>query len=125
VDETRHLTPEERGKYLEQDAQLAQTHERVCLMGQTQPPAIDNEEVDLHFVVFINHDGALYELDGRQPKPILIQERSITWVGEPLSLLKRACHAIRERYLRPETILYQYTILALVCQASYESISPY
>lgn len=33
--------------------------------GQTQAP--ENGEVDLHFITFVEHNGKIYELDGRRP----------------------------------------------------------
>ncbi|XP_038114703.1 ubiquitin carboxyl-terminal hydrolase-like [Culex quinquefasciatus] len=65
LDGARDLSPEERGKLLENDAGFTETHESVANEGQTAAPDI-NEKVYHHFVAFVHHGGKLYELDGRK-----------------------------------------------------------
>jgi ubiquitin carboxyl-terminal hydrolase L3 len=115
---TWNLSAEERGELLESDVFLAQIHERTSLQGQTHLSGTDEiEEVNLHFITFIEREGWLFELDGRKPEPSI--------VGSPAdkanrSLLKRVSKVIRETYMKPSSPMsssvddYQYTILALV-----------
>lgn len=68
LDTARSLTPEERGKLLENDASFTEAHQELAVEGQTD--ANPNEPVLHHFIVFINHNNELYELDGRKTYPI-------------------------------------------------------
>ncbi|KAJ3341500.1 Ubiquitin carboxyl-terminal hydrolase isozyme L3 [Kappamyces sp. JEL0680] len=62
---TKELSPDDRAKYLEQsDNELAAIHADVAQDGQTTAPDAQ-AEVELHFVCFVQIDGHLYELDGR------------------------------------------------------------
>jgi ubiquitin carboxyl-terminal hydrolase L3 len=67
--DTKDLTPEERGKYLETDSAFGDAHDQSAHEGQTIAPSRD-ERIDLHFVAFIHHGGKLYELDGRRDAPV-------------------------------------------------------
>ncbi|KAI8927009.1 hypothetical protein BC831DRAFT_500580 [Entophlyctis helioformis] len=69
LDRTAQRTPEERAGVLEQDADLAAIHRQSSLEGQTAAPDAD-DDVDLHFVCFVEKDGHVYEMDGRKPFPI-------------------------------------------------------
>lgn len=64
----RSLTSEERGKLLENDSSFTEAHQELAIEGQTD--ANSDEPVLHHFVVFVNHNNALYELDGRKSYPI-------------------------------------------------------
>ncbi|KAJ3128410.1 Ubiquitin carboxyl-terminal hydrolase isozyme L3 [Nowakowskiella sp. JEL0407] len=68
-DQTANMTPEYRARELERDSELAKLHDNSSLAGQTAAPNRD-EEVDLHFVCFVEKEGHIYELDGRKPFPI-------------------------------------------------------
>ncbi|XP_018567684.1 ubiquitin carboxyl-terminal hydrolase [Anoplophora glabripennis] len=69
-------TPEERGEMLAKpgnDAnseafKLISAHQELAMEGQTE--ANPNEQVNHHFVAFVEKDGNLYELDGRKDFPI-------------------------------------------------------
>lgn len=67
LDSVRNLTPEERGKLLENDSSFTEAHQSLAPEGQTNA---NNEEVYHHFVVFVNYNNELYELDGRKSVPI-------------------------------------------------------
>lgn len=62
------MTPEQRGKLLENDASFTGAHQELAVEGQTE--ANPDEPVNHHFVVFVNHKNDLYELDGRKSFPI-------------------------------------------------------
>lgn len=68
LDAARKLTPEERGKLLQDNVSITEAHQELAVEGQTD--ANSGEPVNHHFVVFINHNGELYELDGRKSYPI-------------------------------------------------------
>jgi ubiquitin carboxyl-terminal hydrolase L3 len=63
------LKPEERAFALEKSDEFAKVHASAAVQGQTAAPSAD-EDVDLHFVCFVSKDETLYELDGRNPRPI-------------------------------------------------------
>ncbi|KAJ3088921.1 Ubiquitin carboxyl-terminal hydrolase isozyme L3 [Quaeritorhiza haematococci] len=63
LDRTKTTGPKDRAALLEGDEDLARIHEESSLEGQTAAPSRD-EEVDLHFVAFVQKDGHVYELDG-------------------------------------------------------------
>ncbi|ESN91597.1 hypothetical protein HELRODRAFT_185187 [Helobdella robusta] len=67
--DTKGLTPEERGEKLENDPAFGEAHEEVACEGQSKVPSRD-EKIDLHFVAFIHHNGKILELDGRKGAPI-------------------------------------------------------
>ncbi|KAK9903583.1 hypothetical protein WJX75_009284 [Coccomyxa subellipsoidea] len=70
---TADLTPEQRGKYLEDPPpgapDLDEAHQAAAQEGATAPPSLD-EVVDLHFVALVERRGRLFELDGRKLFPI-------------------------------------------------------
>lgn len=68
MDEARELSPEQRGKLLEGFEEISASHQELALEGQTD--ANSGEPVDHHFVAFVNHQGELYELDGRKSFPV-------------------------------------------------------
>lgn len=68
-EKAKDMTPEERGKLLEQDKNLIDIHQSIAREGQTQAPAED-EKVLFHFVALTNFGGELFELDGRKNFPI-------------------------------------------------------
>lgn len=67
LDSARGLTADERGKLLENDTSFTDAHQLLGVDGQTNA---NNEEVIHHFVVFVNFNNELYELDGRKSAPI-------------------------------------------------------
>ncbi|KAK9805650.1 hypothetical protein WJX72_010011 [[Myrmecia] bisecta] len=71
--DTASMTPEARGRYLEDppvDApDIDKAHKAAAQEGDTTPPALD-EVVDLHFVALVHQSGCLFELDGRKAFPI-------------------------------------------------------
>lgn len=67
--ETESMTPEERAKRLENDHEFARSHEETAKDGQTSAPALE-DEVDHHFLAFVQVGGRLYELDGIKKGPV-------------------------------------------------------
>jgi ubiquitin carboxyl-terminal hydrolase L3 len=68
-DKAKGLTPEERGKLLEQDKTFIDVHQALAAEGQTVAPAL-GEPIDNHFIAFVNVAGELFELDGSKNFPI-------------------------------------------------------
>ncbi|GAX81734.1 hypothetical protein CEUSTIGMA_g9162.t1 [Chlamydomonas eustigma] len=70
---TKDLDPAARGKYLEDPPEgalsIEEAHQAAASEGNTAPPSED-EDVNLHFVVFVQRKGRLLQLDGRRPRPI-------------------------------------------------------
>mmetsp|Transcript_22690 Transcript_22690/g.31597 ORF Transcript_22690/g.31597 Transcript_22690/m.31597 type:complete len:240 (-) Transcript_22690:35-754(-) len=69
LQKTASLSPEERADALIASEAIAEAHEESAKEGQTETPALESD-INLHFVVFVERDGHLYELDGRKPFPV-------------------------------------------------------
>jgi len=105
----KSLSPKERAKVLEGEAELSCAHEETALQGQTAAPDA-NEDTELHFVTFIHNGGKLYELDGRKKAPTNHGSSSDT------GLLKDAASVIKKVMERdPEA--HQFSVIAL-CKAA-------
>ncbi|KAJ3395146.1 Ubiquitin carboxyl-terminal hydrolase isozyme L3 [Entophlyctis sp. JEL0112] len=63
-------SPAERAAVLETDQQLAQLHADSSVQGQTAAPSDPQDDVDLHFVAFVDVAGTVWELDGRKDAPV-------------------------------------------------------
>jgi ubiquitin carboxyl-terminal hydrolase L3 len=62
-EKAKNLTPEERGKLLEQDQDIITIHQSLACEGQTEAPPED-EKILFHFVALTAVNGELFELDG-------------------------------------------------------------
>ncbi|KAM3864721.1 ubiquitin carboxyl-terminal hydrolase isozyme L1-like [Diretmus argenteus] len=62
LDETADMASDDRAKHLEKN----QAHD-VAAQGQCRPEA---DNVNLHFIAFVNLNGQLYELDERMDGPV-------------------------------------------------------
>ncbi|GAA6049990.1 hypothetical protein JCM3770_001902 [Rhodotorula araucariae] len=62
-------TPLERAQLLVQNHDLERVHTDAAHTGQTAAPALE-DDTDLHFVTFVEHNGFLVELDGRRNSPV-------------------------------------------------------
>lgn len=61
LEETKDLSSDERATKLETDEGLSSAHEQSAQEGQTEAPN-PTENVDLHFIAFVEKAGSLYEL---------------------------------------------------------------
>ncbi|XP_071500052.1 ubiquitin carboxyl-terminal hydrolase isozyme L3-like [Diadema antillarum] len=104
LDETKAMTPEERGKKLESSETISQAHEVSAQEGQTEAPQAD-EDVCPHFIALVEKEGCVYELDGRKKFPINhgpVEE----------SFLKSAANVCKKFMARDPSEL-RFTVLAL------------
>lgn len=102
---TKQMSPEKRGKELENNLDIGSGHESCAQQGQTEAPNVD-DDINLHFVALVNVSGQLYELDGRKPAPIVHGPTSDD------SFLKDAAGVCKEFMKRdPENV--RFTVLAL------------
>lgn len=67
LEAARSLSPEERGKLLENDASFTGAHQELAIEGQTDAAS---EPVIHHYVVLVNFNNELYELNGNKLCPI-------------------------------------------------------
>ncbi|EFP11030.1 hypothetical protein CRE_31135 [Caenorhabditis remanei] len=56
---------DERSDLLSEDTDLAEAHEETAEEGDTEQP----DNVDYHFITYVNKDGQLYEIDSCAPFP--------------------------------------------------------
>ncbi|KAJ3352497.1 Ubiquitin carboxyl-terminal hydrolase isozyme L3 [Allomyces javanicus] len=102
---TKNMTPQERAKALEHNADIANAHSQVAQLGQTAAPSAD-ADVDLHFVAFVGVEGQLLELDGRRPFPIPHGP-----LGDQ-SLLENVARVVRE-FMQRDPDNLQFNLIAL------------
>ncbi|KAG2178113.1 hypothetical protein INT43_003366 [Umbelopsis isabellina] len=69
IHKTKHLSPDERAEFLEKYPEIADAHFEGASQGQTAAPNLE-DDVDLHFICFVEADHHIYELDGRKMFPI-------------------------------------------------------
>lgn len=103
---TRGKTAEERAVMLEEDEGLDTAHESAAAEGQSnQVP--EEEEVNTHFITFVEKEGSLYELDGRKNFPINHGPSS------PDTLLRDAAAVVRQVIARdPEELRFTVVVLS-------------
>jgi ubiquitin carboxyl-terminal hydrolase L3 len=63
------LAPGERARLIEESEVLERAHAEAARGGDTVAPAV-GEDVDLHYVCFVESKGSLWEMDGRRKGPI-------------------------------------------------------
>ncbi|KAM9856461.1 ubiquitin carboxyl-terminal hydrolase isozyme L1 [Aulostomus maculatus] len=67
LEETADMNAEDRAKHLEKYKAIYDTHNEVAAQGQCRPEA---DQVNFHFIAFVNINGQLHEFDGRMNGPI-------------------------------------------------------
>ncbi|KAJ8967379.1 hypothetical protein NQ317_018522 [Molorchus minor] len=110
LQESKGKTPEEIGEMLvkaDSDSEtfkLIAAHQELAMEGQTE--ANPNEQVNHHFITFIEKQGFLYELDGRKDFPI---NHGTTTTDTFLEDAAKVCRAFMER----DSDDINFTVLAL------------
>lgn len=99
---TKSLNFEERGNYFKKDKTLQEAHTKAVHEGSTEV----QEEVNTHFIAFVEVDGSLYELDGRKNTPI---NHGACKAEE---LLPKACGVIQQ-FMERDPGEIRFTIMAL------------
>ncbi|KAI9101951.1 hypothetical protein DFS34DRAFT_437685 [Phlyctochytrium arcticum] len=100
---TEGQSPEKRAAALELSTDLEQVHEESSQGGQTRAPSRD-DDVDTHFVAFIEKEGDVYEMDGRKPFPINH--------GKCEDLLKDSARIIKQ-FMERDPDNLNFTVIAL------------
>lgn len=105
VNDTIDMTPEMRGDYIGASEEIEVVHVESAEAGVSDQIAID--EVDNHFVCFVQHNNRIFELDGRQSSPI-----DLGSVTEG-SFLRSAVACIRSKYMDLDPEETRFTMVAL------------
>ena len=110
MNETAGMTPEEIGEHLEAgkgcSGTLHELHGEAAQRGDTRAPGVD-DEIDLHFVAFVEKDGVVWELDGRRAGPI---QRGAVEGG----LMRSVARVVREEYIAKRDGDISFNVMALV-----------
>lgn len=101
----RELSPEKRGTLLEGDSAFTDAHQELAQEGQTD--ANSGVQVNHHFIVFVNYNNELYELDGRKSYPV---NHGATSADNLLQDAAKVCKAVMER--DPDDV--RFSVIALV-----------
>nr|XP_046270916.1 ubiquitin carboxyl-terminal hydrolase isozyme L1 isoform X2 [Scatophagus argus] len=67
LDETADMSADDRAKHLEKNQAICKAHNEVASQGQCRPEA---DNINFHFIAFVNVNGQLYEFDGRMNGPV-------------------------------------------------------
>ncbi|XP_043465244.1 ubiquitin carboxyl-terminal hydrolase-like [Leptopilina heterotoma] len=102
LEETKNLSPTERGERLMSAGDIADTHKEFAREGQTEVP----DESYHHFVTFVEKDGHIYELDGRRDGPIN------HGVSSPSTFLEDAARVCKE-YMKRNPDEMGFSVLVL------------
>lgn len=106
MERTRALGAGARGAALEAEASLGELHAAAAADGETAPPPPE-EDVDTHFVAFVEGGGGVWECDGRKGRPV--------WRGPcaPGGLLEAAAKVIKMEFMEKDPSTMRFTMLAL------------
>ena len=101
----RFRSAEERGDYFAGDAKIKELHEAHVSGGDNATAAVD--DVDNHFIVFVQKNGKLYELDGR--KKSVVDHGDVT----ADDFCARAAGVIQTEFMQKDPENVNFTIVAL------------
>jgi len=104
--ETKNLNAEERGRALDDSADIGSVHNGLVAEGQSHQ--VEGDKVRHHFVCLTAVDGHLVELDGAYNSgPLVVKS-----LGDEMLLTAAASH-VKEKYLA-STDSIQFSLMALV-----------
>ncbi len=93
---TKDFSPEARGEFLENPPEggpsIDSIHADAAYQGQTEAPSVD-DTINLHFVAFVEHEGGLWELDGRRAGPVYHGETT------PQALFHNVATVVKNEYI--------------------------
>ncbi|KAH8747947.1 hypothetical protein F5883DRAFT_583209 [Diaporthe sp. PMI_573] len=112
VDQCSSLLPHQRSSYLENSVELERVYRQVAVQGNSKVPESAEDEVDYHFVCFVqsHRSGHLYELDGDRKGPI---DRGLVLEPEEDMLASGGLSVVRE-YIEREQGNCTFGLMALV-----------
>ncbi|KAI8047755.1 hypothetical protein BDF21DRAFT_433884 [Thamnidium elegans] len=87
IEDTRNMSPDERGEYLESCKELAELHDYGARHGQSATPALEDLFTN-HFICFVQVDEHLYELDGSRAFPIN-HGKSVDFVQDAAKIMRQ------------------------------------
>jgi ubiquitin carboxyl-terminal hydrolase L3 len=87
--ETATGTPDDRAQWFEGDGEIETAQAEAAQQGQTSNQDI-HADIHLHFICHVVHNGSLFELDGRNSRPLNLGP------CEPGQLLQRAAARAKE-----------------------------
>ncbi|KCV71135.1 hypothetical protein H696_02086 [Fonticula alba] len=105
----KDLSVEERARAFELSDDIRDHHHDSAQEGETEIP--EDNLTNHHYVVFVEHEGKLYELDGRREGPVLHGTTTES------SLLEDACKVIDDIYFKNSEGSIEFSALAL-CKSS-------
>ena len=108
IDGSKTLPPIERCKLLGSNKALSDAHGDLSVQGQSDVPPPETC-TNLHFVAFINHNGTLYEMDGRKEAPVQHRPTTSDTVLEDTV-------AVVKQFIERDPKLITFSLIAL-CQA--------
>lgn len=103
-------SPAECATVIEASTALDSAQQEFAQRGQTAAPGAD-ENIDLHFVCFVHHEGQLIQLDGRLDQPVAHGETT------PDTLLQDACKVVKSDFMARDEKELRFTIIALTQNA--------
>jgi len=83
-----NLSPKQRGDLIKSDSSLLELHNANSIESDIKIPST---AIDTHYSCFVEHNGSLWELDGRQPFPL--------FYGKCYDLMKQTIDIIQQRYI--------------------------
>ncbi|XP_052152700.1 ubiquitin carboxyl-terminal hydrolase 3-like isoform X2 [Oryza glaberrima] len=91
IKSTSGMTSYERAVFLEKDDDMARAHLSAASAGDTKL----SDDVEEHYICFVECDGTLYELDGMKPGPIYHgPSSSKSLLQDAVNIIKATMHNI-------------------------------
>lgn len=115
--ETELVGPEERAKLLEKSASIEKAHQQAEVRGESKVPEEGSEDVNEHFVAFVDDGKFVVELDGRKQGPLLHKKTALEdehpELLENRTFIKYAAHLVRKNYMDVDPDTIHFTMIAV------------